>query len=242
MKRAGLWKVTALIAAMLLVVVGVGPVRAADPDDIETVQEAIETLNKLTNIPADAIPQWILERAQGIIVIPSLMKGGFIVGGQHGKGIMSVRDSGRNAWSAPAFIKMTGGSFGAQIGLESVELVLVVMNQEGVRELLQDKVTLGGSLSVSAGPVGRTAKAATDAQFDAKILAYSRSKGLFAGATLEGTALQSDEEANQEFYGKHLGTRAIVLEHQADIMKAPHVAKEWQMTLARVTSANGAGY
>jgi len=135
-----------------------------------------------------------------------------VVGAKHGKGVVSVRDRARNTWSSPVFVKMTGGSIGWQIGVESTDLVLLVMNRKGVDDLLNDKFTLGGNLSVAAGPVGRSADAATTVKIATGILAYSRSKGLFAGASLEGSGLRGDDDANMAFYGREIDLRGIVSE------------------------------
>jgi len=181
-------------------------------DDVERVQKSIEVLRDLTTAPDDGIPQYLLERAEAIVVIPNLVKGGFVVGAKHGKGVVSVRDRARNTWSSPVFVKMTGGSIGWQIGVESTDLVLLVMNRKGVDDLLNDKFTLGGNLSVAAGPVGRSADAATTVKIATGILAYSRSKGLFAGASLEGSGLRGDDDANMAFYGREIDLRGIVSE------------------------------
>ena len=203
-------------------------------DEIERIQKSIEILRELTATPDDAIPQYLLERAEAIVVIPSLVRGGFVVGAKHGKGIISVRDRAGNTWSPPAFMSMTGGSIGWQIGAEAVDMVLLVMNKEGVGELLEDRFTLGGNLSVAAGPVGRSASAATNAQVSSQILAYSRSKGLFAGATIEGAALHEDRDANKNFYGTALTTRTIVGERTA-MTTTPPAAEMWRDTLRRLT-------
>lgn len=197
-----------VLAAGLLVTT---PMSAAEPDDEQKrLAESAEVLTDLTKTPDDAIPEHILERAEAIVVIPQLVKGGFIVGGQHGKGVMSIRNRADNTWSTPGFVTLTGGSFGWQIGVESVDLVLVVMNPKGVQELLDTEFTLGANASVAAGPVGRKAEASTDASLSAGILAYSRAKGLFAGLTLEGSSLRDDKDANEDFYGKRLSTTQVV--------------------------------
>jgi lipid-binding SYLF domain-containing protein len=204
---------------------------------VERVQESIETLTELTNIPANAIPQYLLDRAEAIVVIPSLVRGGFIVGGKHGKGVISVRTrtGGASTWSHPAFVNLSGGSIGWQIGAEAVDMVLLVMNKEGVDKLLEDKLTLGGNLSVAAGPVGRSADAATNVRLDAQILAYSRAKGLFAGATFEGAALHANDSANKAFYGRELKLRDI-LYGEAPTTSAPPIMRTWINTLASLTS------
>jgi lipid-binding SYLF domain-containing protein len=172
----------------------------ADSDEAKRITESITVLRELSGAPDRQIPEHLLARAEAIVVIPTLIKGGFVIGAKHGKGIISTRDRATNTWSNPAFVTMTGGSIGWQIGVESVDLVLLVMNRRGVDDLLEDRFTLGGSLSVAAGPVGRSGEASTNAQVSAQILAYSRSKGLFAGATLEGAGLRQDNDANKRMY------------------------------------------
>jgi lipid-binding SYLF domain-containing protein len=197
-------------------------------DEARLVTESIEVLQELTRTPDQQIPEALLARAEAVVVIPSLIKGGFIVGAKHGKGVISTYDRTTNTWSNPGFVNMTGGSIGWQIGVEAVDLVLLVMNRRGVDELLEDRFTLGGNLSVAAGPVGRTGAAATDAQFSAQILAYSRSKGLFAGATLEGAALHSDDDANKALYGQE-NLRAVLNAKPAPT--APAAAATWRSTM-----------
>lgn len=211
------------------------PTLAAEPDgEQKRLVEAAEVLTDLMKTPDDAIPEHILDRAEAIVVIPSLVKGGFIVGGQHGKGVMSVRNRADNTWSAPGFVALTGGSFGWQIGLQSVDLVLVVMNRKGVQELLDTEFTLGGNASVAAGPVGRKAEASTDASLSAQILAYSRAKGLFAGLTLEGSSLRDDKDANEDYYGDRLSTEKVVLGPGA---ASKPEARAFVETLQRITPA-----
>jgi lipid-binding SYLF domain-containing protein len=211
-------------------------------DYVERIAESVETLNELTRIPADAIPAYLLQRAEAIVVIPSLVRGGFIIGAKHGKGVISVRnrataaaDATSSAWSAPAFVNLTGGSIGWQIGAESVDLVLLVMNREGIDRLLEDKFTLGGNLSVAAGPVGRSADAATNVRLDSQILAYSRAKGLFAGATFEGAALHANDSANKAFYGREISLREILFADRPFTGLSP-IVSTWHQTLTSLAS------
>ena len=186
--------VPSLLAASATVLWLAQPLAAADPkNELERLSKAAETLSELVQTPDDRIPEHILQRAEGIVVIPNLIKGGFIVGAENGKGVMSVRDGKTAGWSVPSFVAITGGSVGWQIGAQSVDLVLVVMNKDGVNDLLSSEFKLGGEGSVAAGPVGRTAQAATDAKMGAKILAYSRAKGVFAGLSLQGSSLRDDK-------------------------------------------------
>src|SRR5262245_25887106 len=217
-----------LISAAIL---AVAPFAYADAPD--RVRKSIEVLNELTTAGDNSIPDYVLHRAEAVVVIPSFTRGGLLVGAEHGKGILSVRDRRTNTWSPPTFVQMTGGTFGPQIGVESTDLVLLVMNRGAVDQLLQDKFTFGGSASIAAGPVGRSARAGTEPHFESQILAYSRTKGLFAGATLNGTVLKTDESAIEDFYGHEMSSRAIVLENQVRTM--PPLANQWRMAIARHT-------
>jgi lipid-binding SYLF domain-containing protein len=204
---------------------------AAPSEESKRITESIAVLESLTSTPDAAIPKYVLDRAEAVVVIPTLVKGGFVVGAEHGRGVMSVRHRQADDWSPPVFVTLTGGSIGWQIGLQTVDLVLVVMNRDGVDDLLRSEFTLGGNASVAAGPVGRSAEASTDALMGAKILAYSRAKGLFAGATLEGSSLRSDDDAIQRFYGR--GVSAKALAERTDMPKAPVAARQWRAALVR---------
>ncbi len=209
----------------------------APPEEIQRIENSTTVLRELTSTADDNIPQYLLQRAEGIVVIPTLVKGGFIVGAKHGRGILSARQTGTRQWSLPVFVTMTGGSIGWQIGVQSVDLVLLVMNQSGVSSMLDDKFTLGGTLSVAAGPVGRSAEAATDAKLNSQILAYSRAQGLFAGATLEGSALHPDKDSNRAFYGATIAVRSLL--NQTLVTPAmPTAVEQWHTLLA---SFDGAG-
>jgi lipid-binding SYLF domain-containing protein len=226
-----------VVAAASVLLAGHPRVRAAqDGDQTKRIQDSIAVLQDLTSAPDNRIPDRLLGGAEAIIVIPSLVKGGFIIGAKHGTGVMSVRNRASGQWSDPAFIKLTGGSIGWQIGIESVDLVMLVMNRDGVEKLLEDKFTIGGSVSVAAGPVGRSGEAATNAQVAAQILAYSRAKGLFAGATLEGAALHADDSANKEFYGSPLSLRQLLTGHDA-ARSVSTAAATWKQALQRITGA-----
>ena len=161
--------------------------------------DAATVFNEIMGTPDSAIPKELVDKAQAIAVFPGVLKAAFIVGGRGGKGVISRRtDAG---WTAPAFFNLGGGSFGAQIGADKTDYVLLIMNDKGLAGLLGDKFEIGGEVGVAAGPVGREASAATDAQLKAEILTYSRSKGLFAGVALKGTAITPDNNLNEAFYG-----------------------------------------
>jgi lipid-binding SYLF domain-containing protein len=215
----------AAAAAALLILPA--PLRAQDVDDeIDRLTESMAVLRELSRPSDQGIPADILAGAEAVVVIPDMLRGGFIVGGKHGRGVVSVRDRATGGWSPPAFVAMTGGSVGWQIGAESVDLVLFVMNPNGVQRLLDNQFTLGGALSATAGPVGRSAGASTDVSLGSQILAYSRTRGLFAGATLEGVSLRADDDANEEFYGRELDLEEIMI-RRAPNSRAPLIVTQW---------------
>jgi lipid-binding SYLF domain-containing protein len=170
----------------------------------ETVNSATQVLREIMGIPSKCIPESLLREAQGVAVVPGLVKGGFIVGVQHGKGVLTTRDDA-GLWRAPVFITITGGGIGAQAGVQEIDLVLVFKTKRSVQGILKGKVTIGADLSVAAGPVGRQALAATDAQLKAEILSYSRSRGLFAGVAIDGASMRIDHGANAEYYALRPG-------------------------------------
>ena len=231
------WEVSVLhlhkgpsLVAVAAVAMLAQPLAAADQkSELERISKSTETLNELVQTPDDRIPEHILQRAEAIVVIPSLIKGGFIVGAENGKGIMSVRDARSGGWSVPSFVAITGGSVGWQIGVQSVDLVLLVMNKDGVNDLLSSEFKLGGEGSVAAGPVGRTAQAATDAKMGAKILAYSRAKGLFAGLSLQGSSLRDDKDSNKDLYGKEYSAKDVFA--MTPPATLPAEVTRWQQTL-----------
>jgi lipid-binding SYLF domain-containing protein len=177
--------------------------------DIEKLNEAATVLTEIRNAPDSGIPDSIWAKAHCVAVIPDLKKAGFIVGGEHGSGVMSCRHA--NTWGPPVFMELTKGSAGFQAGVSSTDLVLLVMNESGADKLLRNKVTLGADASIAAGPVGRAASAATDAQLSAEILSYSRSKGLFAGINLSGGSFNPDNSKNERAYGPNASARDIAL-------------------------------
>src|SRR5262245_50029121 len=172
------------------------------------IDDAAAVLIELHTAPDKDVPQELWDRASCVIVIPSLKKAAFVFGGEYGKGLMSCRKAG--GWSAPVFMRLEKGSWGLQIGAQSIDLVLLVNNERGMKKLLGNKVTLGAEASVAAGPVGRDARAATDAQMNAEILSYSRAQGLFAGINLSGGVLRPDSDDNEDVYGKSVSATAIL--------------------------------
>ncbi len=169
-----------------------------------TVEAASDVLREINAIPAKAIPASLLDNAQGVVIIPAMVKGGFIVGVRHGKGVVVTRNAA-GEWVAPVFITVTGGSVGFQAGLQATDVVAVFRNRTSVDRLLQGKFTIGADASAAAGPVGRTASAATDAELKAEILSWSRSRGLFAGVAIDGAVMQVDHKATAAYYAPKLG-------------------------------------
>jgi SH3 domain-containing YSC84-like protein 1 len=177
-------------------------------DSVERLQSSVEVLHAIMATPDKGIPEEVLSNAKCILVVPNLIKGGFIVGGKHGRGVASCRTA--DGWSAPAFVSVDGGSAGLQIGLEGVDLVMLVMNDQGFQHLLSSKFELTGEASGAAGPVGRHASAGTDWKMNTEVLTYSRSKGVFAGLTLEGAVVQQDNDSTRAIYGKNMEFRNIL--------------------------------
>src|SRR5262249_1901037 len=161
-------------------------------DEVKRLNESAAVVNELRTAPDNGIPQDLWAKAECVVVIPSLKKAAFVIGGEYGSGVMSCKNG--SEWSAPVFMQLAKGSVGFQIGAQSTDLVLLVMNRRGMEKMLSNKVTLGADISIAAGPVGRAASAATDAQLNAEILSYSRSQGLFAGVNLSGGALKADKD------------------------------------------------
>ena len=178
-------------------------------DEVKRLSEASTILTELRGTPEKGIPEDLFTKAQCVMVIPSMKKAAFVVGGEYGSGVMSCRTGAD--WSGPVFMQLAKGSWGLQIGAQQVDLVLLVMNRRGLDKLLQDKVSLGADASVAAGPVGRSASAATDAQMSAEMLAYSRAQGVFAGIDLSGGMLHPDKEADARAYGSGVNARDVAM-------------------------------
>lgn len=192
-----------LMFALLVFAVPSDVLRAQSVEE-STVEAASEVLREITAIPAKAIPASLLADAQGVVIIPGMVKGSFIVGVRHGKGVIVARNAS-GEWIAPVFVTVTGGSVGFQAGLQSTDVIAVFRNRQGVDRLMRSKLTIGADAAVAAGPVGREASAATDAQLKAEILSYSRSRGLFAGVAIDGAAIQVDHRAMAAYYAPKPG-------------------------------------
>jgi lipid-binding SYLF domain-containing protein len=196
------------------------PILAAKNEAVTRMDDATAVFSEIMQTPDKGIPRDLLEKSQCIVIVPGLKKGAFIVGAKYGKGFLSCRSENGRGWSAPGAVRVEGGSVGLQIGASETDVVMLVMNQRGVDRLLSDKFTLGGEGEVAAGPVGRNATAQTDAKMTAEILSWSRSRGIFAGVSLQGATLREDKETNTELYGHALSNREVVKGGTA----APHEA------------------
>jgi lipid-binding SYLF domain-containing protein len=181
---------------------------SAREDSVDRLQKSVDVLHAIMATPDKGIPEEVLSNAKCILVVPDLIKGGFIFGGKHGRGVATCRTA--EGWSAPAFVSVGGGSWGLQIGVEGVDLVMLVMNDQGFQHLLSSKFELTGEGSAAAGPVGRHASAGTDWKMNTEMLTYSRSKGVFAGLTLEGAVVEQDNDSTHAIYGKSMKFRNIL--------------------------------
>src|SRR6202162_3340095 len=182
---------------------------SAREDATDRLNNAASVLHEIMGMPDKGIPEEVLEHAKCVAVVPHMVKGGLIFGAKEGKGVAPCRTA--DGWSAPAFITITGGSWGLQIGVEAVDVVLIIQNDKGVQKLLESNFQIGGDVSAAAGPVGRHAEAGTDWKMDTEILTYSRAKGAFAGLTLEGASLRQDDDSRHAIYGSKATTRALLL-------------------------------
>jgi len=209
---------------------------ANDTKEVERMQQSGQVIKELTD-SASGVPLDILGKSKCVIVLPSVKKAAFVVGGSYGRGVMTCRSGPdfTGTWSAPSLMQSKGGSFGFQIGGQSTDFVILVMNDKGARALLNGKVKLGGDASIAAGPVGRTAEASTNAVMTAEMLSYSRSQGVFAGLSLSGSSLGPDNEANAALYGKNLTAEDIIVKHE---VTRPESAKLLVDTLAAKVPQN----
>ncbi|HLI64616.1 MAG TPA: lipid-binding SYLF domain-containing protein [Terriglobales bacterium] len=209
------------------------PVFAADKEQ-QRLADSYEVLKEVLAAPDKGIPHDLLNKADCVIVFPSVKKAAFVFGGSYGRGVMTCRSGAdfNGPWSAPAFFALEGGSFGLQIGGEATDFVLLVMNEKGAKSVMTSKVKLGGDASVAAGPVGRATSAETDIVMNAEILSWSRNKGIFAGISLEGSTVRSDNDANKNLYGKDLNAKQIILQGEA---KTPPSGRQLIALLQRVS-------
>ena len=205
----------------------------AAQEAVERMDTAARVLAEVMGTPERGIPQDLISRAHCVVIVPGVKKVGFIFGGRYGKGVVSCRGEGRKGWTGPSTVRIEGGSFGLQIGASATDFVLLVMNERGAEKLIESKFTLGGDAAVAGGPVGRSAQAQTDAQMHAHILSYSRSRGVFAGISLEGATLRPAHDDNRTIYGKGVTAKAIL---NGEI-PAPESSRNLIATLTKYSSA-----
>ncbi len=217
-----------LIALLLGVFLLSTPVYAGK--EKKTIENAVLVLDEIMAIPEKGIPPALLTDAHAIAIIPGTIKVGFVIGGRHGRGVLSLRQ-GSSGWSNPSFISFSGGSIGWQIGAQSTDIILVFKSSRSVEDIMDGKFTLGADASIAAGPVGRQAEAATDIEFKAEIYSYSRNRGLFAGLSLEGAALSIDWDANEDFYRKEGLSPSEIFDGKG--LSTPPGAQKLKETIAR---------
>ncbi len=223
------------IALVVVVLALCAPALAEEPQ----LEKATDVINEIMQTPDKGIPHDLLDRAVCVGVVPSELKGAFMFGGSFGRGVLVCRTHGNGPWGAPSLFTIGGGSFGFQIGAKATDVVFIVMNPEGARKLVQDSVKLGGEASVAAGPVGRTAEGATDAQLHAEILSYSRTRGVFAGLSLEGAVVKQDKNANELLYGRRLTAREILIQGEVGV---PAQARDLDATLTKYSNRGGQSF
>jgi len=222
------------LVAIIAVAAAVAPAIAADKQAkaVDRLDASADVLKDMTQMSDKGIPQDLLNKAECIVVIPGMKKGGFIVGAQYGAGYAVCRRTSGRGWTAPAAIKSYGGSLGFQIGGAEQDVILLMMNQDGMKHLLSDKFTVGGDATAAAGPVGRDATASTDASMHAEMLSYSRSRGAFAGIALKGATIQPDADVNKELYGRDITNKEILTGDVA----SPATASKLKTELTRISA------
>lgn len=235
-------KIMSLLLTSMLGLVGTYAwAGSAREDSVDRLQSSVEVVHAIMSTPDKGIPEEVLSGAKCIVVVPHLIKGGFIFGAKHGRGVATCRTP--EGWSAPAFISVGGGSWGLQIGVEGVDLIMLVMNDRGLQHLLSSKFELTGEGSVAAGPVGRHASAGTDWMLNTEMLTYSRSKGAFAGLTLEGAVVEQDNDSTRAIYGRHMSFRNILsgkasTPRSADAFMKAISEANWQAKVAEAREDN----
>ena len=203
------------------------------------LEKATNVVNEIMGTPDKGIPQDLLDRAVCVGIVPSEVKVALVIGGTYGRGILVCREGGNGSWGAPSMFTLGAGSLGFQIGGKAADVVFIVMNPEGARKLVQDSVKLGAEMSVAAGPVGRSAEGATDAQLHAEILSYSRARGLFAGLSLDGAVVKQDKDDNQRLYRRSVTAKEILI---AGAVASPPEARTLDETLAKYSPKGGQAF
>jgi len=207
--------------------------KSLSPEE-DRISNAIEVIEEMVEIPEEGIPEALLSKAYGIAIIPKVIKAAWVVGGRYGKGVLLVRKE-TGQWSQPCFIRIAGGSVGWQIGVQSADIILVFKRRKSIDSITEGKITLGADVSVAAGPVGRRAEASTDIELEAEIYSYSKSRGLFAGVSIEGAAIQIDQDANANFYRRDTVSPQDILRGEKQL-SAPAVAEKLRKILTEYTT------
>jgi lipid-binding SYLF domain-containing protein len=211
-------------------------VTAARASNVRQLQKATNVLNEIMRAPDQGIPADLLGKAVCVGIVPAELKFAIGVGGTYGRGVLVCRRGGNGPWGAPSMFTLGGGSFGFQLGGEATDVVFIVMNPDGAQKLVRDSVKIGGDVSAAAGPVGRSGEGATDAEMHAEILSYSRTRGLFAGLSLEGAVVKQDKDDNERLYGRRVTAHQILIEGS---VARPSAARELDATLARYAPRGG---
>ena len=222
-----------LAATVLCLALGEPAVLSAQSDEADRIWDSSQVLQAIMRADDSGVPRSVMSDVDAIAIFPSTIRGGFIVGGHRGRGIISARDVRTGEWSLPAFLTITGASFGLQIGGQATDIMLLIMNRRGLDRFLGNQFKIGADASVAAGPVGRSAAAATDLLLTAEILSYSRSRGLFAGVSLEGSTVRADRDANERYYDYPYETRDIILERQPSAPTGEVALEGWFEMLAQ---------
>jgi len=227
------------VIAWLAVLALTGTALFASSNDVKQLEKAADVLDEIMRAPDKGIPSDLLAKSVCVGIVPSEVKAAFVVGGTYGRGVLVCRRHGDGAWGAPSMFTLGGANIGLQVGGKATDVVFLVMNPEGAKKLVQDSVKLGGEISAAAGPVGRTAEGATDAQLHAEILSYSRTRGLFAGASLDGSVLKQDHDDNARLYGRPVSAKEILIR---DAVATPPAARPLDHLLTRYAPRGGAPF
>ena len=225
----------AVSAAVLCLMPGAPAAASAQSDEADRIWDSAQALQAIMRADDAGVPRSVMSNVDAIAIFPSTVRGGFIFGAHRGRGIISARDVRTGEWSLPAFLTITGASFGLQIGGQATDIMLLIMNRRGLDRILGNQFKIGADASVAAGPVGRSAAAATDLLLTAEILSYSRSRGLFAGVSLEGSTVRSDRDANERYYDYPYEARDIILERQPSPPDGEVALEGWFEMLANHT-------
>jgi SH3 domain-containing YSC84-like protein 1 len=229
---------TAIALFFVLALCGTAPA-ATETKEVKQLEKATNVLHEIMGAPDKGIPHDLLNKAVCVGVVPSELKGAFVVGAEYGRGVLVCREHGNGPWGAPSLFTLGGANVGFQLGGKATDVVFIVMNAAGAKKLVQDSVKLGADASATAGPVGRTAEGATDLQLHAEILSYSRTRGLFAGVSLDGAVLKQDKDGNERLYGRRVAAKDLLIN---GTVSAPSQARPLDETLAKYSPRGGEAF